>query len=261
MHARRLLAALLACAAGLPAAAIDRFEIQVYEAGINEPGHFGLELHSNFTARGSRTPAYPGEIPPWHTARFTLEPAVGVTSWLELGAYLQVFDAPAHGFQYAGSKVRAKLVAPKLLGEHFFLGLNVEVGRLVKEVEQDQWANELRPFLGWQDGWLLVDVNPIIGYALSGKDSFRPVFEPAAKVAVNTQLGFAVGAEYYAELGFIDDLLPAREQSHYLFGVVDLVAAHGRPSSEWEINLAVGGGISGPTDQQLIVKTIIGRSF
>ena len=73
-------------------------------------------------------------------------------------------------------------------------------------------------------------VNPIIGYALSGKDSFRPVFEPAAKVAVNTQLGFAVGAEWYAELGFLDDLLPAREQSHYLFGVVDLVEAHGRPS-------------------------------
>ena len=255
------LLAVLACTIALPAAAIDRFEIQVYEGEINEPGHFGLELHSNFTARGTRTPAYPGEVPPWHTARFTLEPALGVTSWLELGAYLQLFDAPSHGFQYAGSKLRAKLLAPKFLGESFFLGLNVEVGRVVKEVEQDQWANELRPFLGWHDEWLLVDVNPIIGYALSGKDTFRPVFEPAAKVAVNTQLGFAVGAEYYAELGFIDDLLPARGQSHYLFGVVDLVEAHGRPTSKWEVNLAVGGGISGPTDQQLVVKTIVGRSF
>ncbi len=260
MRARPLFAA-IACAASFPAAAIDRFEIQVYEAEINEPGHFGVELHSNFTARGSRTPAYPREIPPWHTARFTLEPAFGVTSWLELGAYLQVYDAPAHGFQYAGSKLRVKLVAPKLLGQNFFLGLNVEVGRVVKELEQDQWANELRPFLGWQDKWLLLDVNPIIGYALSGKDAFRPVFEPAAKVAVNTQLGFAVGAEYYAELGFIDDLSPAREQSHYLFGVLDLVEAYGRPSSGWEVNLAVGGGISGPTDQQLVVKTIVGRSF
>jgi hypothetical protein len=260
MHARRLLAT-LAVAAAFPAAAFDKFEIQVYEPEINEPGHLGVELHSNFTARGSRTPAYPGEIPPWHTARFTLEPALGVTSWLELGAYLQVYDAPAHGFQYGGSKLRAKLVAPELLGPNFFLGLNVEVGRVVKELEQDQWANELRPFLGWQGKWLLVDVNPIIGYALSGKDAFRPVFEPASKVAVNTQLGFAVGAEYYAELGFIDDLLPASEQSHYLFGVVDLVEPHGRPSSGWEVNLAVGGGISGPTDQQLIVKTIVGRSF
>ena len=260
MRARPLLAA-IACATALPAAAIDRFEIQVYEPEINEPGHFGVELHSNFTARGSRTPAYPGEIPPWHTARFTLEPAFGVTSWLELGAYLQAYDAPAHGLQYAGSKLRVKLVAPRLLGQNFFLGLNVEVGRVVKELEQDQWANELRPFLGWQGKWLLLDVNPIIGYALSGKDAFRPVFEPAAKVAVNTQLGFAVGAEYYAELGFIDDPLPARDQAHYLFGVVDLVEAYGQPSSGWEVNLAVGGGISGPTDQQLIVKTIVGRSF
>ena len=71
-----------------------------------------------------------------------------MTSWLEVGAYLLLFDAPAHGFQYAGSKVRAKLLAPKSLGERFFLGLNVEVGRVVKELEPDQWANELRPFLG-----------------------------------------------------------------------------------------------------------------
>src|SRR5690349_4084141 len=118
MNARSLLA-VLACAVAFPAAGLDRFEIQVYEPEINAPGRFGLELHSNFTVRGSRSPAFPGEIPPWHTARFTLEPAVGVTSWLELGAYLQLYDAPAHGFQYAGSKVRAKLVAPKLLGEHF----------------------------------------------------------------------------------------------------------------------------------------------
>ncbi|GEJ55866.1 hypothetical protein [Anaeromyxobacter diazotrophicus] len=260
MRARPLTAALLALLA-LPAAAFDRYEIQVYQGDLQEPGHLGLELHTNYTARGARQPGFPGEIPPWHSARMTLEPALGVTPWLELGAYLQLLDAPGRGVRYAGSKLRAKFLAPRPFGEGSFLGVNVEVGRVPAEVEQDQWANELRPFVGWEGRWLLVDLNPIIGYALSGKDAFRVALEPAAKVAVNSQLGFAVGVEYYAELGFVDALLPLREQAHYLFGVVDLVEAHGRPSSPWEINLAVGGGLGRGADQQLIVKTIIGRGF
>ncbi len=260
MRARHVLASLFALGA-LPAAAFDRFEIQVYEPEINAPGHFGVELHSNFTASGDRQPAYPGEIPPGRTARFTIEPAYGVTSWLEFGAYLQMLIAPAQGAHFGGVKARANMVAPKLLGEDFFLGLNVEVGRVPVEVEQAGWANELRPFLGYANGWVLVDLNPIIGYALSGKDSFRVDLEPAAKVALNTQQGFAVGVEYYAELGFIDAVLPLRDQAHYLFGVVDLVPPRGRPASEWEVNLAVGGGLTHGSDQQLILKTIVGRSF
>ncbi|HEX9291864.1 MAG TPA: hypothetical protein VF904_20280 [Anaeromyxobacteraceae bacterium] len=244
-----------------PARAIDRFEIQVYEGELNEPGHLGLELHTNYTARGERAPAYAGEIAPDRTARLTLEPAYGVASWLEVGAYLQLLVAPATGARYAGNKLRVKMLAPKLLGNDFFLGVNVEVGRVPVAVEQDQWANELRPFIGYQSRWVLVDLNPIIGYALSGKDRFRPVLEPAAKLAVNTQLGFAVGAEYYAELGFVDALLPLRDQAHYLFGVVDVLPAKGRPDSPWELNLAVGGGMTRAADQQVIVKTIVGRGF
>ena len=220
-----------------------------------------LEIHTNYTARGAREPAFAGQIPPHGTARLTLEPAVGVTPWLELGAYLQTFAAPANGVRYGGVKARAKLVAPRLLGEHFFLGLNVEVGRVPSEVEETGWSNELRPFLGYDDGYVLLDVNPIVGYALSGPDAFRPDFGPAAKVAVNTQLGFAVGVEWYAEFGFLNDLRPLREQAHYLFGVVDLAPPHGRSPSRWELNVAVGGGLGGAADQQLIVKTIVGTSF
>jgi len=255
------LAALALGLSALPAAAFDRFEIQVYEEDVNEPGHFGFELHSNFTARGERTPAFPGEIPPYQTARFTLEPAYGVTSWMEVGAYLQTLVAPAHGLQFGGVKGRVKMVAPKFLGESYFLGINVEVGRVPVAVEQEGWANEFRPFLGYSSGWVLIDVNPIFGYTLSGKDKFRVDLEPAAKVALNTQLGFSVGIEYYAELGFVDAILPLRAQPHYLFGVVDLTPPRGAPRSDWEVNLAVGGGVNGPADQQLIVKTIIGRGW
>lgn len=257
----RLLAAALLALWAARAAAFDRFEIQVYQPEIAAPGRFGLELHTNYTVGGRKEPAYEGEIPPWHTARFTLEPALGVTPWLELGAYLQLLDAPGTSLRYAGSKVRAKLVGPQPFGEGSFLGVNVELARVPAEVEQDEWTSEIRPFIGWEGKWLLLDVNPILGYAWSGKDAFRIELEPAAKVAFNTQLGFAVGVEYYADLGFVDAILPLDEQAHYIFGVLDVVEPHGRPSSPWEINLAVGGGITHGADQQLIVKTIIGRSF
>jgi hypothetical protein len=260
--ARAAFAALLVITSGaFPARAVDRFEIQVYEAGLNEPGHVGLELHTNFTGRGAREPAFPGEIPPHRTARMTLEPAIGVTSWLELGGYLQGFLAPANGVQFGGVKARAKVVAPPWLGPRFFLGLNVEVGRVPSTVDEAGWANEFRPFLGYDDGLVLLDVNPIFGYALSGKDAFRIDLEPAAKIALNTQLGFALGVEWYSELGFIDAIRPLRDEAHYVFGVVDLVPPRGRPAFTWEVNLAVGGGLGHAADQHLIVKSIVGRSF
>ena len=111
-------------------------------------------------------------------------------------------------------------------------------------------------------------MNPIFGYALTGPDAFRVDLEPAAKVAFDTRLGFALGVEYYAGLGLVGDgFLPVKEQEHLLLGVFDLVppagaAPAGSPSrAEWEVNLAVGGGLTSATGQHLVVKTILGRSL
>ncbi len=272
-----VVAVLLALAAAwpIPGAALDRFEIQVYQADINAPGQLGLELHLNYTFTGVDRPEYPGQVPPDQVGRLTLEPAVGVTEWLELGAYLQFMLAPGGDARFGGTKVRAKLVVPESvqqrLGIPVFLGLNVELGRVPASVEQAGWANEFRPIVGWKDHrWLLV-ANPIFGYALSGPDRFRVDLEPCAKVAFDTQLGFAVGAEYYAGLGYIGSgFLPVRDQEHLLLGAVDLVApARGRDvpagspahASPWELNVALGGALTAATGQHFIAKAIVGRSF
>jgi hypothetical protein len=257
----RPLAALALLAAPALAGAIDRFEIQVYEAEVNDPGQAALELHLNYTAKGERSPAYPGEIPPHHALRMTLEPAVGVTPWLELGAYLQFLGAPGEGARLAGGKARAKLVAPRREGERLFYGVNVEVGRVIRGVAEEGWANEIRPILGWTDGTWLLDLNPIFGCALTGPDRFRVDLEPAAKVSWNTQRGFAVGLEWYGELGFVDALLPLSRQAHYLLGVLDLAPPAGREGGPWELNAALGTGIGKAADQQLLIKVIVGRSF
>jgi len=247
----------------LPAAgrAIDRFEIQVYEPDLNDPGQAGLELHLNYTARGERAPAYPGEIAPHQALRATLEPAVGVTRWLELGAYLQTLAAPGSGYRFAGWKARAKMVLPQPEGARFFCGLSVELARVPRAAAEEPWANEFRPFLGYSDGTWLLDLNPIFGWTLSGPDRLRMDLAPAAKVSWNTHRGFALGVEWYAELGVADALRPPSRQAHYLLAVLDLADVPGGERSPWELDLAVGGGIGSAADQQLLVKAILGRSF
>jgi len=254
-----LLAAAVALAAS-PAAALDRFEIQVYGPDLNAPGELGAELHLNYAFRGEAAPAYPGEIPPDRSSHDTLEVAAGVTQWLELGAYLQTLSAPGYGLRYGGFKLRAKMVVPRRHTGDFFAGLNVEVGLVPVTVEQAAWANELRPILGWTNGVLLVDLNPIFGYALSGPDAFRVVLEPAAKVSVNTQLGFALGVEWYGGLGFADALPPGRAQEHLLFAVFDLAAPKGGEEG-WELDAGVGAGLTRATDRAWVAKAIVGHAF
>ncbi len=272
MRSSTLAAALaVAALAPTPSRALDRFEIQVYEDDVNEPGQPSLEVHLNYTARGTDTPAFPGEVPPDRVGRLTLEPALGATEWLELGAYVQGFVAPGVAARFGGVKLRAKMVVPEhvraRLGVPLFLGLNAEIGRVPKSVEEQGWANEFRPIVGWRSADWLVVANPIFGYALTGPDRFRVDLEPCAKVALNTRRGFSVGAEWYGGLGFVDAILPPREQEHLLLAVLDLVPGEperGGPTAEespWELNVGVGGALTSATDRRVVVKAIVGRAF
>jgi hypothetical protein len=244
-----------------PTAAFDPFEIQVYGPDIDEPGQASVEFHVNAAWGGSRVPDYPGQIPPGQAGHYTLEPAIGVLEWLELGAYLQTFSAPGSGFQGGGWKIRAKGIVPRRLTGEFFVGLNVEVGWFPSTVEPDPWGTEFRPILGWSNRWLLVSLNPTFGFALSGPDAFRVELGPALKVEVNTQLGFGVGAEYYTSMGFIDALPSPSQWEQILFGVVDLMPAHGEEESPWELNVGLGRALTAATPQQWVAKVIVGRSF
>jgi hypothetical protein len=245
------------------AGAGDLFEIQVYEAEVNDPGQFALEVHTNYTVRGRTLPEYAGEQSPHHVGRLTLEPALGITEYLELGAYLQnMVNADGH-YDFAGWKLRTKWVVPGRYTGKFFFGMNVEIGKVPRKVEAEGWANEFRPIAGYYDGTWLIDVNPIIGYALSGPDKLRPDIEPAGKVAWNTQKGFMVGTEYYAGLGYLTDLSPIKRQEHLMFLTVDCAnpKGHAGPESPWALNVGVGYGLTEATPQRWIVKAIVGRSF
>jgi hypothetical protein len=244
------------------ALAMDKFEIQVYQGEHNDPGQPSIELHSNYTLVGHTVAAYPGETPPDRAARFTLEPALGVTPWMEVGAYLQTMASPTAGAQFGGWKLRTKFIVPERFHLPVTLGINVEVGRVPKSVEEEGWANEFRPIIGAEFGRLGLTFNPLFGFALTGTEAFKPDFEPAFKAKWNTNLGFAVGFEHYAALGRFDQgFVALRRQEHLTFAVLDLEPPVGGTASVWELNLAVGRGLTDATPQRWIVKTILGRSF
>jgi hypothetical protein len=170
MGGKRLLnwAVVLACSLGSRAAALDLYEVQVYDGSINRPREIGLEVHLNGTLSGRTEAAYLHEIPPHQAFRMTLEPAIGVTEWFEAGAYLQHQIVPGYGLRYAGFKLRGKFVIPTRLTGNFVVGLNIEIGKFPREVEEDEWGTELRPILGWRNDRFLLVVNPMLGWSLAG---------------------------------------------------------------------------------------------
>jgi hypothetical protein len=243
--------------------AMDKFEIQVYEDDLNRPGQVGLETHLNYTIEGHRAPAYQGELPPNHVTRITFEPALGITEFMELGAYLQNMFTGDGRYRFSGIKLRSKFVLPTRYTGDFFFGINVELGRVPRAVEEQGWANEFRPIAGFYDGHWLFDINPIVGYALSGPDKFKPDFEPAGKIGFNTQKGFMLGAEYYAGLGLLTAPSPLGEQEHLLFLTFDLAEAAQDSAAEhpWELNVGIGRSLTEATPQRWIAKAIVGYSF
>jgi hypothetical protein len=103
-------------------------EIQVYDAEINSPGQFSLQLHNNYTPIGRRAPGFEGGIAPNHTLNGVPEWAWGVADWLELGAYVPLYSWTGNGrFLIDGAKLRAEFVVPHAQERSFFYGVNFEL--------------------------------------------------------------------------------------------------------------------------------------
>ncbi len=247
---------MLACLLVAPqVVASDPFEIQVYDATANAAGVPGLELHLHDWATGNRT-ATPPEAPLHGQFHATLEPSLGLTSFWELGAYLQgAVRADDGAVDWAGVKLRSKFVTPKAWDGHWRLGVNFEVSYLPPTYDHDRWGSEVRPIVVWHDKNWLFAFNPILDQALFGADASQgPSFQPAMKVA-RTVGPVAVGFEYYATLGPLSAILPWRDEEQQVFEVVDLLSIE-----HVEVNLGVGEGLT-QASEGVVVKAIVGYEF
>src|SRR5262249_516538 len=79
-------------------------------------------------------------------------------------------------------------------------------------------------------------------------------FAPGSLFARNFGENFALGLEYYTDLGPLQNWLPFNEQQHNLYGVVDFKIGR------FDVNAGVGYGLT-PGSDRLMYKMIIGTDL
>src|SRR5579883_447683 len=185
-----LAAAMLRLLSGHARAQTD--EIQVYNAEINEPGQFGIELHKNYTPIGRKTPDFRGGVIPEGTLNGVPEWAYGVTDWLEAGLYVPLYSYASRQDQFTlnGFKTRFLFVQPHAAEHQFFYGINVEFSYNAHYWEPTRFSQEIRPILGWRFGPVDFIINPIIDNSWRGVR--RLDFAPAERLDYNLSPTWAV---------------------------------------------------------------------
>jgi hypothetical protein len=252
----RILTAVIFCAAMLVVprlASAQADEIQVYDGGLAAPGIFNLTLHSNFTPRGVKTPAFPGAVVADRSFNGVPEWAYGVTDWFEAGLYLPLYTRDKNlGWGLDGVKLRTLFAVPHADDRTFFYGANFEFSYNARRWDATRFTSEVRPIVGWHlKPWDII-VNPILDTAYDGVKNLE--FVPAMRVAYNFKSGWALAAEEYADYGRLGNLSSGDEQAHQLFGVVN------HTFGSVDVEAGVGVGLTDATDR-VTFKLILAHDF
>lgn len=247
-----LIAAAIAWASPTPASATTD-EIQVYNAEINDPGQFSIELHNNYAIQARKTPDHPGGMEPNHALNGTPEFAFGMTDWWELGLYLPYAVTNDGDFHQGGAKLRTLFVSPHAAERHFFYGVNFELSWQPRLFQQNPWNLETRPIIGVRYEPIEFIINPIVDTSLSGAKRFT--FAPAERLAYIISPSWDVGVENYSDIGPVDQVPSFNQQDHTIFLVADYT------SPEVSVNFGIGRGYTGGAEDKWIAKMIIEHAF
>lgn len=247
------LASVLTVAALAPARAQENYEIQVYGSETMPVGTTMFELHSNYAFNGRRLVSA-GVLPTHHALHETIEITHGFTPWFELGTYLFTSAAENQGYNIVGSHIRPRVAVPESWNAPVGLSLSMEVGYQKRAFSEDTWSMELRPIIDKQVGAWYASFNPTLDRSLRGENAgIGFVFAPNAVVNRDITSLVNLGVEYYGGLGPIKAFDARADQSHQLFGVVNLGFAE-----DWEFNAGLGFGLTDASEKRM-VKFILGR--
>jgi hypothetical protein len=248
--------AILAAVAAAPAICLAQTdEIQVYDAEIEEVGIFNVMVHSNFTPIGRKTPDFPGGIIPNDSVNGAVEWAYGVTPWFEQGLYFPVYTAYSQdrGGSLNGFKIRELFVRPHAHDHTFFYGVNFEFSVNYKYWESKHITSEVRPIVGVHLHPIDLIFNPIVDTDYSG--GFGNLeFVPAARIAYNLNDKWAVAVEEYADFGPLHHFLPANDEFHEVWAVLD------HDNKYVNIETGVGVGVTAGADK-LTFKLMLSRDL
>jgi hypothetical protein len=231
------------------------YEIQVYGSDTVAPKRTMIELHSNFTFEGFKTPQF-GVLPDQHQLHETVEITQGWNEWFETGFYIFTSEGPRQGYKWVGDHIRPRVRVPDRWHWPVGASLSTEIGYQRPIFSADTWTWEIRPIVDKQwKSWYLA-FNPALERSFHGPSVPEGVgFSPDFKVAYSVTRKLQAGIEYYASLGSVTGFDAIYLQQHQIFPTVDYDFG-----PNWEFNVGLGVGVTRSTDH-LILKMIIGRRF
>jgi hypothetical protein len=228
-------------------------EIQVYTAAIADTHVFNLTWHNNFTPNGQKEPAFPGAVTADKSWNGVPEWAYGVAPWFEAGLYMPLYSRDKdQGWGLDGFKLRSLFVVPNADDRKFVYGANFEFSINAKRWDDNRFSSEVRPIVGWHFTKVDVIVNPILDTEYDGFGNLD--FAPSARLAYNFSKTTALAIEEYADFGPIKGFLPASQQAHQIYGVVD------KTVGMLDIEFGVGVGLTDASDK-LTFKLILSRDL
>jgi len=252
---RLILGVALLCLFAAVTHAQENYEIQVYGSETIPRGVTMVELHNNFTAKGSKK-TDDGTLPTNHAWHETIEITHGFNDWFETGFYIFTSARNGSGLDFVGTHIRPRFRVPPKWHWPVGVSLSQEIGYVRRRFSEDTWSWEIRPIIDKEIKRWYVSFNPALERSLKGPGTKRGFqFSPNFKVAYAFTKKIDGGIEYYGALGPLSGFDPEREQQHQIFPAIDL-----NVSPKWEINFGVGIGLTRSTDH-LILKMIIGRRF
>jgi hypothetical protein len=244
----------LACgAAGLRAQ--GNYEVQVYGSELVQKGVTMVELHSNFTAKGTRG-VIDGVLPTNHAVHETLEITHGFNEWFETGFY-QFTSIQADGtWMWVGTHIRPRIAVPEKYNLPVGLSLSTEFGYQRPNFSLDTWTWEIRPIIDKKIGKVYLSFNPTFDKSFRGPEQPHGYnFSPNFKFSYDVTKRVAAGLEYYGSYGPLTGFDPLRDQLQQFIPAVDVDLG-----PKWELNFGVGWGVTTATDR-LLIKGILGYRF
>ncbi|MBS1638780.1 MAG: hypothetical protein JSR12_01885 [Bacteroidetes bacterium] len=231
----------------------DNYEIQVYGSQTQAPHSSIFELHSNYTFVGEQN-IVNGVRPSYHALHETLEVTTGVTKTFEIGFYLFSNYTSPYGYQFVGTHIRPRIMAPTEWHLPVGLSLSAEFGYQRPEYSDETWNFEIRPIIDKTIGKFYASFNPTLGIAIqSVEGNHTPVFEPNIKASYQFFKKAFLGIEYYGSQGPINNFYKLSNQSHAIYFAYDLTNV-----AQWELNIGPGWGLTKATDG-FVFKILVGR--
>ncbi len=227
-------------------------EVQVYMDEMNQPGQFGLDVHSNYVFTGALTDDYPGQQQSLHRFRVTPEFSYGLTPNFELGLYLPLATLDRQDHVSAdGVKFRIKYIAPRPKTQNWYYGVNFEIGRVDHKLDQNPWNAELKGIIGKRSGRWTLALNGNFDFKVDGPAGAPASLDVDTKVAYALTKSLSIGIESFNGAGQFRSLGNFAHNDQAGFVVIDKNLGH------WDLNLGVGSGY-GSNPDRLTIKLILG---